>query len=58
MTLYQEFPYRIKLLSSLSFLFFSLFFVVFFVVAVLFFCGLVAFCLQVHNERMGLPQMN
>ena len=58
MTLSQEFPCHIKLLRPLSALFFSLFFVCFFVAVVLFFCCLVAFWLQVHDERMGLPQMN
>ena len=58
MTLSQEFLCRTKLLSPLSILFFSLFFVCFFVAVVFFSCYLVAFWLQVHDKRMGLPQMN
>ena len=58
MTLSQEFPCHIKLLSPLSFLFVCLFFVCFSVAVLLFLCCFVAFWLQVHNEKMVLPQMN
>ena len=57
MALSQKFSCHITLLSPLSFLFVCSFFV-FFVAIVLLFCCLVAFRFQVHNERMGLPQIN